>query len=470
MPPKKVTINPNDLKCTSDGYYDLDSTNLIMKYDSKDWIKYLDKPVKDWASKKKKNGLISYPCHEGKHYIQIDPTTLNFCCVSSEIKEQGISSEDKQKIINHIKETYGDGERSWIPITHDGEYQMWRRNTMKADKSLIEELPSLPLISVVIIVNDQLQMKNKDDIKVGDIIDLSAVNKQSKLITKYLATIDEDYTTSEKYLSEEDIDIHKNLLSQITKLSKDASKKNEVEILRLKLELKEFNEKKEKEYYELILLVKKTIFGSSKIKKNLGRNISLDEKKRRSENYTKIETLNKSISEVTKNINEKIPVLKTKMENAIIENEQIKMLITEFKENLKLELEFEKALEFYIGYLKENKKIPVSESESYMNRAAISAAETVSDLNAPPTQHIHILLTLIEEIEEELKKNIIIITQKLKEPIIRNLANKMSKKAFSTATAVTTTEGLPRNKKKSKTKKGKTKKGKSKKGKTRKGK
>ena len=334
---------------------------------------------------------------------------------------------------------------------------------MKADKSLIEELPSLPLISVVIIVNDQLQMKNKDDIKVGDIIDLSAVNKQSKLITKYLATIDKDYTTSEKYLSEEDIDIHKNLLSQITKLSKDASKKNEVEIL--KFELKEFNEKKEKEYYELILLVKKTIFGSSKIKKNLGRNISLDEKKRRSENYTKIETLNKSISEVTKNINEKISVSKTKMENAIIENKQIKMLITEFKENLKLELEFEKALEFYIGYLKENKKIPVSESESYMNRAAISAAETVSDLNAPPTQHIHILLTLIEEIEEELKKNIIIITQKLKETIIINLANKMSKKALSRLPAVTTTEGLPRNKKKSKTKKGKSKKGKTRKGK-----
>ena len=88
-----------------------------------------------------------------------------------------------------------------------------------------------------------------------------------------------------------------------------------------------------------------------------------------------------------------------------------------------------------------------------MSKPARKVAETVSDFNAPPTKHTHILLSLIEDLEKELEENMAIILGKKEE-----------------ISGVETVEGLPRKSKKSKTQKGKTQKGKTKKGKTKKGK
>ena len=57
----------------------------------------------------------------------------------------------------------------------------------------------------MVIEGDAIKMKKLTDIAEGDIIDLSAVNGPSKLITKYLAAKDEDPTTLREYLSEVDM-------------------------------------------------------------------------------------------------------------------------------------------------------------------------------------------------------------------------------------------------------------------------
>ena len=141
---------------------------------------------------------------------------------------------------------------------------MLRRNTMIADKTLIEDLKGLPANhplkikgSIVVIEGDDIKMKKLEEIEEGDIIDLSAVNSPSKLINKYLASKDTDDTTLREYLSKEDMSILVDLLNQKNTLSQQAQDTTKREIAELKSKLKNFNDEKETEDNDLILLVKK---------------------------------------------------------------------------------------------------------------------------------------------------------------------------------------------------------------------
>ena len=129
---------------------------------------------------------------------------------------------------------------------------------------------------------------------------------------------------------------------------------------------------------------------------------------------------------------------------------KIKRSIKDFKKNLELELEFERELEFYIEYLKMTGKEKLRDNdfsmrnqEFQMSKPARKVAETVSDLNAPPTKHTHILLSLIEDLEKELEENMAII---------------LGKKTKTKTPSVLTVKGLPRKSKKVKPEKVKPKK------------
>ena len=242
-------------------------------------------------------------------------------------------------------------------------------------------------------IKGQFILKKKEDLEFGDKIDLSAVNSPSKILGKILAQEDEDYSTKKEFLSKEQ-------RQEIEKILSDLKKDPDSE--EIKMNLIEFNKKLEKENNDLIVFLRKSLIGNTKIKAFFPVQSSLSGKLTRANEFNEIQNLHEKIMGMSnvipvensesiksnfKDINEKIVALKLKLEPEIKVEQRIKLILD------------------YKSKLEDSGSADNTTMVNHSPRTEMIAdriVETISDPKAGPPQHISILYQLILDIEADI--------------------------------------------------------------------